>query len=286
MASAKRIIFLLFCVTFSYGQRIPQALFEPVVVTVAQETRIQELDTISEKTQAEREELAVLFATTTSYEKSFALLETLVQEYPDNFEYQFLLGGISGILASELPRTKSLPYVRTMKDAFEQAALLNPASLETQMILLELYTGLPWVLGGSNKKASEKLEVIKSLSVIEGFLSEGYFYRATKKNKKALVAYLNAINEIQSCGSQPMELLQDSYYHLGVLSFYLQKDMNKAACLFSKFSNVHDAGSAYPKSFTSHYLNKISNPENIDPEMEVTLMEYDKLTAWIQNNFK
>ena len=88
MASAKRIIFLLFCVTFSYGQRIPQALFEPVVVTVAQETRVQELDTISEKTQAEREELAVLFATTTSYKKSFALLETLVQDYPDNFEYQ------------------------------------------------------------------------------------------------------------------------------------------------------------------------------------------------------
>lgn len=286
MALAQRIIVLFFCVTFSFGQRIPQALFDPAVVTVAQQTRIQELDTVSDKTKTEREELAGLFAITSSYEKSFTLLEALVLDYPDNFDNQFLLGGISGILASELPRTKSLPYVRTMKTAFENAAQLKPSSLETQMILLELYTGLPWILGGSNKKASEKLEVIKSLSVIEGFLSEGFFYRATKKNKKALVAYLNAVNEVQLCNSQPLELQQNSYYHLAVLAFYLQKDMTKAACLFSKFLEIHNAGAAYPKSFATHYLNKILYPENIDAEMEATLTEYDKLTAWIQNNFK
>ena len=285
MALAQRIIFLLFCVTVSFGQRIPQALFEPVVITADQEARIQLLDTITTKTQVQREELAQLFATTKQFEKSFELLAELCEEYPENFDYQFLFGGVSGILASELPRMKSLPYVRAMKAAFEAAAKLNPESLNAQIVLLELYTELPWLLGGSNKRAEETLEIVKSLSVIEGFLAEGYFYRSTKKNKAALVAYLNAINEIKLC-NQPIELLQDSYYRLAVLAFYLQKDKTKAACLFSMFIENFDGGAAYPKSFAQHYLNKISNPESTDEAMEARLLEYDKLTAWIQNNFK
>lgn len=285
MALAQRIIFLLFCVTVSFGQRIPQALFEPVVITANQEVRIQLLDTITTKTQAQREELAQLFATTKQFEKSFELLSELCEEYPENFDYQFLFGGVSGILASELPRMKSLPYVRAMKTAFEAAAKLNPDSLETQIVLLELYTELPWVLGGSNKKAINALESIKSFSIIEGFLAEGYFYQTTKKNKEALVAYLNAINEAQLC-NQSSALLHDSYYRLAVLAFYLQKDKIKAACLFSMFIENFDGVAAYPKSFAQHYLNKISNPESTDQAMEARLLEYDKLTAWIQNNFK
>lgn len=286
MAFAQRIVFLLFFVTASFGQRAPLALFDPVAISVEQETRIQELDTITNKTQSQQQELALLFAATAFYEKSFSLLVSLSEAYPDNFEYQFLLGGVSGILASELPTTKSLSYVRTMRNAFEVAAQLAPNSIEVQMILLELYTELPWILGGSNKKAKEKLEIIKSLSVIEGFLSEGFFNRSVKKNKEALVAYLNAINEVKLCDDFPLGLQQDSYYHLGVLAFYLQKDTVKAGCLFSKFIEVHDNGAAYPKSFAKHYLNKISNPENMDTEMEATLMQYDKLSAWIQSSFK
>jgi len=285
MGLTQRIIFLFFCVTSSFGQRIPQALYNPVEVTSAQEKRIRALDTVNAKTQAQREELSQLFAATTAYEKSFELLEELAAEFPDNIDYQFLLGGVSGILASELPRTKSLPYVKAMKNAFEAAAQLDPTSLEVQVVLLELYTELPWILGGSNKRAEETLEIIKSLSVIEGFLATGYFYRYTNKNKEALVAYLNAINEVHIC-DYPFELLQDSYYRLAVLAFYLQKDKAKARCLFSTFLDVHDNGASYPKSFATHYLNKISNPERVDTNMEAILVEHDKLTAWIQNNFK
>ena len=232
MAFAQRIIFLFCCVTVSFGQRIPQALYEPVDITAAQEIRIQTLDTVTVKTQAQQEELALLYADVAAYEKSFLLLEALSEAYPEKFEYQFLLGGVSGTLASELPRTKSLPYVRAMKTAFENAAQLNPNSLEVQMILLELYTELPWLLGGSNKKAEETLEKIKSLAVIEGFLAAGYFYRSTNKNKEALVAYLNAINEIQDC-NYAADLLQDSYYRLAVLAYFLQKDMTKACLLYT-----------------------------------------------------
>ena len=285
MAFAQRIVFLFFCVTATFGQRIPQSLFEPIEIAAAQETRIQELDTITEKTRAQQEELAMLYASTKDFENAFELLAELCAAYPENFDYQFLYGGVSGILATELPRVKSLPYVSAMKTAFETASTLKPEAVDVQIVLLELYTELPFILGGSSKKAWEKLEIVKSLSVLEGFLAEGYYFRSTKKNKEALVAFLNAINEIQACNF-PSDLLQDSYYHLGILAFYLQKDMSKASCLFSVFIEKHDGGAAYPKSFAQHYLNKISSPENIDAEMESTLMEYDKLSAWIQNNFK
>ena len=285
MAYAQRVIFFVFCVSVSFGQRAPQSLFDSVAVTAQQEMRILALDTITIKTQAEREELAMLFASTKRFEYSFELLSVLCEEYPDNFDYQFLYGGVSGILASELPRVKSLPYVRAMKIAFEAAARLKPDALDIQIVLLQLYTELPWVLGGSNKKATQVLEIVKSLSVIEGFLAEGYFYRSTKKNKEALVAYLSAVNEIQSC-NQDVEMSIDSYYHLAVLAFYLQKDKTKAACLFSMYIKKFDDGAAYPKSFAQHYLSKVSDSENVDLEMEAKLLKYDKLTAWIQNNFK
>jgi transcriptional antiterminator Rof (Rho-off) len=272
MAYAQRVIFFVFCVSVSFGQRAPQSLFDSVAVTAEQEMRILALDTITIKTQAEREELAMLFASTKRFENSFELLSVLCEEYPDNFDYQ-------------LPRVKSLPYVRAMKIAFEAAARLKPDALDIQIVLLQLYTELPWVLGGSNKKATQVLEIVKSLSVIEGFLAEGYFYRSTKKNKEALVAYLNAVNEIQSC-NQDVEMSIDSYYHLAVLAFYLQKDKTKAACLFSMYIKKFDDGAAYPKSFAQHYLSKVSDSENVDLEMEAKLLKYDKLTAWIQNNFK
>lgn len=285
MGTNQRIIFFLFCVSMAFGQRVPQSLFEPVTVTITQDKRIQELNTLAKKSKEQLEELAILYAATKAYEQSFELFDALAEAYPENFEYQYLLGGIAGILASELPKMKSLPYVRTMKTAFEAAAIIKPDALEVQLILLELYTELPWVLGGSTKKAEKTLKVIKSLSVIEGFLAEGYFYRSNTKNKEALVAYLNAINEIQHCDSSAMQQ-NISLYRLAVLAFYLQKDVAKAECLFSRYIDNHDAGDAFPKSFARHYLSKMRTLEIADTEMEQTLNTFDKLTFWIQNNFK
>lgn len=285
MGTAQRIIFLLFSFTLAFGQRIPQSFFEPVAVTPQQQSRIVELDSISEKSEEDYQELAFLYAATKSYEQSYELLETLVESHPENFQYQYLLGGVSGIIASELPRVKSLPYVRTMKSAFEAAADLRPNTIEVQLVLLELYAELPWVLGGSNKKAQNCIEIIKSLSSVEGFLAEGYFYRTIKKNKEALVAYLNAVNETQSCDF-PLNTTNNAYYHLAVCAYYLQKDMPKAACLFSEYLKRHSGGDMYPKSFATYYLKKTSNQDSSDPQMEAVLKEYDNLTAWIQNNFK
>ena len=195
MAIAQRLILIIFCVGFSYGQRIPVALFEPVVITPEQQSRIIALDSIESKTLAQEEELALLYASTRAFEQSFDILSSLTKENPDNYDYQFLLGGIAGTLASEVSQVKSLSYVRAMKTAFERAALIAPDSLIAQLVLLELYTELPLVLGGSNKKANRALSAVQSLSTIEGFLAAGYYYRTTKKNKEALVAYLSAVNE-------------------------------------------------------------------------------------------
>ncbi len=285
MGFAQRIVFLFFCVSVAFGQRIPQSFFEPVEVSVEQKNRIQALDTLVEKSEEELAELAMLYAETKVYVESFEIFEKLVESHPEKFEYQYLLGGISGILASELPQMKSLPYVRTMKSAFEVASELQPEALEVQLVLLELYTELPWVLGGSYKKAEERLTVIKSLEELEGFLAEGYFYRATKKNKEALVAYLNAINEVQHCETTAI-VENNSLYTLAVLAFYLQKDMTKASCLFTRYIANHDAGDAFPKSFARHYLQKIETPEQVDEGIEQALHTHDKLTSWIQNNFK
>ena len=284
MAIAQRLILLIFCIGFSYGQRIPVALFEPVVITPEQQSRIITLDSIKTKTLLEKEELALLYANSRAYEQSFDILASLAKDDPNNYDYQFLLGGIAGTLASEVSQVKSLSYVRAMKTAFEQAARIAPDSLTIQLVLLELYTELPWVLGGSNKKANRALSAIKSLSTIEGFLAAGYYYRTTKKNKEALVAYLNAINEVDPCSTP--EVSNDAYYVLGVLSFYLQKDITKALCFFEHYIIHFNGGDRYPRSFARHYIDKLTSVIHVNEEMEENLLTYDPLTNWIQNNFK
>lgn len=284
MAIAQRLILVIFCIGFSYGQRIPVALFEPVVITAEQQSRIITLDSIETKTLLEKEELALLYANSRAFEQSFDILASLAKDDPNNYDYQFLLGGIAGTLASEVSQAKSLSYVRAMKTAFEQAARIAPDSLTIQLVLLELYTELPWVLGGSNKKANRALSAIKSLSTIEGFLAAGYYYRTTKKNKEALVAYLNAINEVDPCSTP--EVSNDAYYVMGVLSFYLQKDITKALCFFEHYIAHFNGGDRYPRSFARHYIDKLTTVIHVNEEMEENLLTYDPLTNWIQNNFK
>ena len=284
MAIAQRLILIIFCVGFSYGQRIPVALFEPVVITPEQQSRIIALDSIESKTLAQEEELALLYASTRAFEQSFDILSSLAEVNPDNYDYQFLLGGIAGTLASEVSQVKSLSYVRAMKTAFERAALIAPDSLIVQLVLLELYTELPWVLGGSNKKANRALSAVQSLSTIEGFLAAGYYYRTTKKNKEALVAYLSAVNEVDVCSTP--EVSNDAYYVMGVLSFYLQKDITKALCFFEHYLTHFSGGDRYPKSFARHYIDKLTTVIDVNHEMEENLLTYDPLTRWIQNNFK
>jgi tetratricopeptide (TPR) repeat protein len=284
MAIAQRLILIIFCVGFSYGQRIPVALFEPVVITPEQQSRIIALDSIESKTLAQEEELALLYASTRAFEQSFDILSSLAEVNPDNYDYQFLLGGIAGTLASEVSQVKSLSYVRAMKTAFERAALIAPDSLIVQLVLLELYTELPWVLGGSNKKANRALSAVQSLSTIEGFLAAGYYYRTTKKNKEALVAYLSAVNEVDVCSTP--EVSNDAYYVMGVLSFYLQKDITKALCFFEHYLTHFSGGDRYPKSFARHYIDKLTTVIDVNQEMEENLLTYDPLTRWIQNNFK
>jgi hypothetical protein len=284
MAIAQRLIFVIFCVFFSYGQRIPIALFEPVVITSEQQSRISALDSIDVKTLAEQEELALLYANTRAYEQSYDILTSLAKENPTEYDFQFLLGGIAGILASEVSQVKSLPYVRAMKTAFEQAARIAPYSLTTQLVLLKLYTELPWILGGSSKKANRALSAIQSLSTVEGFLAAGYYYRTTKKNKEALVAYLSAVNEVDLCSTP--EVSNDAYYIMGVLSFYLQKDITKALCFFEHYVAHFNWGDHYPRSFARHYIDKLTSVVYVNEEMEAKLLTHDPLTRWIQNNFK
>ena len=107
MAVAKRLILIIFCVGFSYGQRIPVNLFEPVLITPEQQSRIITLDSIESKTHEEQEELALLYISTRAYEQSFDILASLAKKAPDNYDYQFMLGGVSGILASEVSQVKS-----------------------------------------------------------------------------------------------------------------------------------------------------------------------------------
>jgi Tfp pilus assembly protein PilN len=118
MAIAQRLILIIFCIGFSYSQRIPVALFEPVVITSEQQSRIDALDSLAGKSVEQQHELAMLYASTRAFEQSFDILSSLAEEDPENYDYQFMLGGIAGTLASEVSQVKSFALCKGHENGF------------------------------------------------------------------------------------------------------------------------------------------------------------------------
>ncbi|WP_435623265.1 tetratricopeptide repeat protein [Flagellimonas sp.] len=132
-----------------------------------------------------KELLADTYGNLREWNQAIALYEELVTQFPTDAELQFKYGGVLARKAESGSRVKALMLVGKIKKSFLKSAKLNPKHIEVRWGLIEFYTTVPAILGGSKAKAYSCAEELLQISPIEGYFALAYLYGLDDKPKKA-----------------------------------------------------------------------------------------------------
>jgi tetratricopeptide (TPR) repeat protein len=193
--------------------------------------------------------------TAITYYKEILDLET------DNANYHFKYGGAMGMKALAVNKLQALAYIGDIKAAFEKAAILDPAHIETRWALVELYIQLPGIIGGSESKSIKYANELGVISPVDGYLANGYIAEYTKRPEDAEVFYKKAIE----VGGSP-----HTYEKLS--SLYENNNRPKEAItVTSKSLKLHK------RNQLNYQIGKIAAQYNLDPELGLqSLQDYIK----------
>jgi tetratricopeptide (TPR) repeat protein len=126
------------------------------------------------------------------YEKAITHGEQAVKLDPSNAEYTRWLGRAYGEKAEE---SHSFFLARKVKQAFEAAVHLAPASIPARRDLMEFLAQAPWIVGGDKQKAKEQIDVISRIDPTEGHLARASYFKSEKKWKQAETEYAAVLDE-------------------------------------------------------------------------------------------
>jgi tetratricopeptide (TPR) repeat protein len=271
-----------------YAQRPPYELFPITPLNQEQQIVLEKLSNRSVSTLSEVETftLANIYIQDRRYSKAFSLYDRLCDRDPNRFAYQFGRGASAGFLLSGTPSFRSLRYVVQLRSSFEAAIRLQPNSLVARRALLNIYLGLPRLLGGSQTKAEQQLKAIQSINPLEGALA-GAIYAMNSNDQSAFgqqaqMAYHNSKHQF---------VVNDSRYELAMISSYFFKDSERAIQLLNDFLANSNSGDQYPPVFARYRLAELStdDPQLLNPiknevaDLDTFLETYDPLSAYIRN---
>ena len=121
-----------------------------------------------------REYLGDIAGSVKDWDTAISYYESLVEEHPENANFNFKYGGALGLKAQEVNKIRALGYVGDIKKYLHKAAELDTHHIEVRWALVELYMQLPGIIGGSEKKSIFFANQLKDISPVDGYLAHGY----------------------------------------------------------------------------------------------------------------
>lgn len=119
--------------------------------------------------------------------------EELAEEYPENANFQFKYGGAMGMKALEISRIRAVLYISDIREAFENAAKLDPQHIDARWALVEFFIQLPGIIGGSEEEATKYADQLLSISPVDGYLANGYIAEYNERPDDAEKFYKKAL---------------------------------------------------------------------------------------------
>ncbi|MEM8847756.1 MAG: tetratricopeptide repeat protein [Bacteroidota bacterium] len=202
-----RLILLLSLFVFApiFGQHSQMAmatnLFEGKQYKKAKYVLSEEIQNNSSRKS--KELLADVHGNLREWDEAIALYKELVDQFPNDAELQFKYGGVLARKAESGSRVKALMLVGKIKKSFLKSADLDPNHIEVRWGLIEFYTTVPTILGGSTSKAYECAKELLKISPIEGHFALAYLYGLdddpinAKENLKKTVPYSKKLKSIE-----------------------------------------------------------------------------------------
>ena len=117
----------------------------------------------------------------------------LVEQDPGSANYNFKLGGALGMKAMEIGKLEAVFLIDDIKHYLNKAAELDPGHAEARRALVEFYTELPMILGGSRSTAEGFAKELEKVNPVDAALAWGYIFQANKEHEKAKQQYARAI---------------------------------------------------------------------------------------------
>ena len=287
MGRSQYLGFLLWTMVLC-AQRPPNELFPQTPLNQEQQMVLDKLSNRSVSTLSETETftLANIYLQDRRYSDALSFYDELCDRNPNRFAYQFGRGASAGFLLSGTPSFRSLRYVVQLRSSFEAAVRLQPNSLVVRRALLNIYLGLPRLLGGSQTKAEQQYKAIQSINPLEGALA-GAIYAMNNKDQSAFAQQAQmAYND-----SKYQIAVNDSRYELAMITSYFFGDSERAIQLLDDFLANAKPGDQYPPVFALYRLAELNN-DNLQllnlmkeevAELDTFLVTYDPLSTYIRN---
>ena len=287
MGRSQYLGFLLWTMVLC-AQRPPNELFPQTPLNQEQQMVLDKLSNRSVSTLSETETftLANIYLQDRRYSDALSFYDELCDRNPNRFAYQFGRGASAGFLLSGTPSFRSLRYVVQLRSSFEAAVRLQPNSLVVRRALLNIYLGLPRLLGGSQTKAEQQYKAIQSINPLEGALA-GAIYAMNNKDQSAFAQQAQmAYND-----SKYQIVVNDSRYELAMITSYFFGDSERAIQLLDDFLANAKPGDQYPPVFALYRLAELNN-DNLQllnlmkeevAELDTFLVTYDPLSTYIRN---
>ncbi|WP_188458689.1 tetratricopeptide repeat protein [Psychroflexus planctonicus] len=150
------------------------------------------------KNQNAQYNLGKSYAKLENWEKASDVYERLVQNYPNNAEYNFLYGGSLGLYAKNLNPLKAVNYISDIKFYLKKAIELDANHIDARWALVQIYMELPFVVGGSKSTAEKYAEELLEISPIDGHLAFGFIEAYDENWSDAEKHYKKAVEVGQS----------------------------------------------------------------------------------------
>jgi tetratricopeptide (TPR) repeat protein len=147
-------------------------LLEPLRAKQENDTAVQSL-------------LGSVYAKLELWEKAADQVEGLVDEYPENAEYQFRYGGALGMEAKNANKFTALMMLDDVKHHLKKATQLDKNHINSRWALVQLYVELPGVIGGTKANAMKYAKQLENISPVDGGLAKGFVEKSEENYQKA-----------------------------------------------------------------------------------------------------
>lgn len=118
----------------------------------------------------------------------------LVEQEPSSAVYNFKLGGALGMKAMEIGKLQAVFLIDDIKKYLNNAAELDSTHAEVRRALVEFYTELPMILGGSRDTAEGFATELETINPIDAALAWAYIFQANDEHERAKQQYARAIS--------------------------------------------------------------------------------------------
>jgi tetratricopeptide (TPR) repeat protein len=142
-------------------------------------------------TAASREIIALL--NTNQLDLALEKAEAQVAANPKSAEAQYYYGAACGQTASNASMFTALGHAKRAKKAFEQAALLDPKSLDARFGLISYHLQAPGIAGGDKDEAKRLVAEVARISPTAGHRAQAMIYMQDENKPAALKEYQAAL---------------------------------------------------------------------------------------------